>query len=311
MHRSTLAVTIVVMALLTAACEDLDSNLTRQPEGGGESPTATITAANAGVASAETTVIIDTVNLVASAEPLDTISAASIGVTVPCSTLGYGGSGTVTATGMLRNPGDRMEISFSGCTLADAPIAGTVEATLTDRFRNDDAEGHSTSYRYRDFTIGSGANLSTLNGSILVEGRYDYLTETMTTTRSTSSLQLTQGGMSADVTDLSCIDSYTGLWDTAPFTMECNLAFTSSSLGGSINAVTTKTFRGVGGESRPTSGELLITGANNSKTLFNAQEDGKQVLVKWDEDGDDIYEGEVLRTWDDLKRDLLEWEKLV
>ncbi|HFC53882.1 MAG TPA: hypothetical protein ENJ43_05570 [Gammaproteobacteria bacterium] len=306
MHRSTLAALILAGPLLTSACNHETHTLGQHPPGD-EAATATITAANAGLASAETANIIDTVGVVAVEPPLGATSAASASVTVPCATLGYGGSGTVTATGTLQNPGDKMEISFNGCTLAGAPIAGTVEATLESRFQNDDGEGYATNYRYQNFTIGAASSLSTISGAILIEGRYDYQTETMTTTRSSNSLQLTRGDMSIDVSKLECIDSYTGLWDDAPFTMECDLTYHSSAMGGTVVATTIEPFRGVGGESRPTSGKQLITGANNSKTMFIAQEDGQHVLVKWDEDGDDSYEGQVQRTWEELKQDILDW----
>lgn len=306
MHRSTLAALTLAGPLLTTACNHDTHTPAQQPAGDGTA-TATITAANAGLVSAETANIIDTVGVVAVEPPLGATSAAPASVTVPCATLGYGGGGTVTATGTLLNPGDKMEISFNGCTLAGTPIAGTVEASLENRFQNDDGEGYATNYRYQNFTIGAASSLSTISGAILLEGRYDYQTETMTTTRSSNSLQLTRGEMSVDVSKLECIDSYTGLWDDAPFTMECNLTYNSSAMGGTLSATTTEIFRGVGGENRPTSGELLITGANNSKTLFIAQDDGQHVLVKWDEDGDDSYEGQLRRTWDDLKQDILDW----
>ncbi len=306
MHRSTLAALTLAGPLLLTACNH-DSHTLTQPPREDKAATAIITAANAGLVSAETANIMETVGVVATEPDLGSGSAAPATITVPCTTLGYGGGGTITATGALLDPGDTMEISFNGCTLGGTPIAGTVEAALESRFQNDDGEGYTTNYRYRDFTIGAGSSMSTISGAIRLEGRYDYQTETMTTTRSSSSLQLTRGEMRVEVSRLECVDSYTGLWDSAPFTMECDLTYHSSALGGTVTATTIEPFRGVGGENRPTSGELLIAGANNSKTMFIAQKDGQRVLIKWDEDGDDSYEGQTLKSWEELKQDILDW----
>ncbi len=265
-----------------------------------------ITEANAGIAAGETSAILDIVGLVgATDERLLSATAASL----PCASLGYGGSGTVILQGRLQQAGDTMKITFNGCTLADAPINGAVKATLIEFTQNDDGEQITTRYLYQDFMVGSGANLFSLDGDLTVESRYDYLTETSTTTRRSASLQLTQGQMNATVEELECVDAYTGLWDTAPFTMECQLRFTSAALGGSLSVVTVEPFRGVGGENRPTSGALRIDGAN-SKVRFSAQQDGEHVLIQWDQDGDDRYEGQLLRSWDELKQDMLDWGSL-
>ena len=300
---------ILLLATLTTSCNsDSNNNGTTKDRDRGFGTQATITAANVGVVSGETAIIMDVVGAVATMEEalLDTGD-----ITIPCSLAGYGGNGTITLYGSLRSPGDWMDISFNGCTLAGAPLTGTTRVTLNSKFQNDEGEGYSTTFTYQEFAVGSGTNMFTLNGTISLQASYDYLKETMTTTRTTSLLQLEEGQTSAKITDLKCVDSYTGMWDSGPFTMDCMLTFDSVALGGSINAVTTELFRGVGGENRPSSGELLITGANNSKTLFIAQQDGEHVLVKWDEDGDDTYEGQLLRTWQAIKQDMLNWSNLL
>ncbi len=307
MHNLFLSLLILLLATLTTSCSSDSNNNVQEDQARRGNDPATITAANVSIVAGETTVIMDVVNTVSA---MDDALLDACNTTVPCSLLGYGGMGTVTLFGSLQNPGDWIDIRFDGCTLADAPLAGTIRVTLENRFQNDEGEGYSTRFAYQDFMVGSGVNSFTLAGTIALEASYDYQTETMTTTRTTALLQLKQHQMSARITDLKCIDSYTGLWDSGPFTMDCKLTFDSISLGGSINAITSELFRGAGGENRPTSGELLITGANNSKTLFIAQDDGEHVLVKWDEDGDDNYEGQLLRTWEAIKLDMLDWTKL-
>ncbi len=268
---------------------------------------ASITETNAGIATSEATAIIDIISLVGTSdERLLTVSDTSLS----CALAGYDGSGSVILQGRLRQPGDTMKITFNGCTLAGAPLAGSVKATLVKYNQDDRGERYTTRYLYQDFLIGSAANLISLNGDLTVESNYDYLTETSTTTRTSSSLELAQGQMIVTVTELRCVDAYTGLWDTAPFTTECQLRFDSAALGGSLSVVTVEPFRGVGGENRPSSGELRINGAN-SKARLIAQQDGEHVLLQWDQDNDDRYEGQLLRTWDELKRDMLDWSSLL
>lgn len=269
-----------------------------------------LTAANVETAAGETTTLMDVVSSVATLD--DSLLEMSSSV-VPCSLVGYGGEGTIGISGILQHPGDKMDITYNGCTVAGAPINGTLHATLNSRYLGDDGEGYSTTFLYQGFTIGGGHRLVTsLTGSITVEGNYDYLSETMTTTRTSSSLTMQQeGGVNLKVTEMRCLDSYTGLWDTAPFVMQCDLQFQSGSLGGAVSVVTTEPFRGVGGENRPTSGEIRISGANGSTSKIIAREDGETVLITWDENGDGLFEGQVIKTWQALKLDLLNWANLL
>ncbi len=299
-----LSASLTLPLLLSCGSERNDFDYREEPDAGNK---AFITATNAGVAAAETSTIIDMVGLLGT--PDERLLDAR-DITLPCAQLGYGGNGMVTLQGQLQQPGDKMKIIFNGCTLAGAPLSGTVEATLVEYGQDDTEERYTTRYRYQKFLIGSGTNLLSLTGSLAVESRYHYQSETSTTTRTSTSLQLAQGQTVLSVEKLECIDAYTGVWDTAPFTMECQLRFNSLALGGTLSVVTVEPFRGTGGENRPTSGELHINGAN-SKTRFIAQQDGEHVLIQWDQNGDGRFEGQLLRSWDELKQDILDWSSLL
>ncbi len=305
MRKSLLFIGSGLFLPLLVSCGGGDHSEFQQPALSGKE--AFITETNAETAAGETSVIVDLVNLMGNTD--ERLLAAS-DIVLPCGAAGYGGTGTIILQGKLQQPGDTMKITFNGCTLADAPLSGMVKATLVEYRQDDEKELFSTRYSYNGFQIGSGASLFTVDGELTVESRYVYSTETSITTRRSNSLQLTQGRMIVTVDELDCVDTYTGLWDTAPYSMECHLRFESSALGGTVSVKTVEPFRGIGGENRPTSGEMHIEGANSQMRLL-AQEDGEHILLQWDQDGDDRYEGQLLRTWDELKRDLLGWDSFL
>lgn len=222
--------------------------------------------------------------------------------TVACNKVGFDGNGTVVVTGVLKKPGDVIKLGISDCTYTGVPISGEIDITLNSK----DGTDYVANYSYKQFVYGNDARAITMNGDVSIDYSYDEQLKKSVTARTTKNLELLQGAKSAKVNEMWCADSHIGSKDTGPYEINCSLILTSSALDGCVALETTKKFAGVGLDN-PTSGEMLISGAIDTKTRIVAQPDGQHAIIQWDSDGDGSFEGQLTKRWDDLESDMLDW----
>ncbi len=222
--------------------------------------------------------------------------------TVPCSKVGFGGNGTVIVKGRLLNPGDTIQLAISDCRYRGVPITGSLEINLVSQA----GANYVANYRYRAFVFGNDADALTMNGEVTIDNSYDEQTDKTVTARTTKNLELVQGAKSARINEMWCADSHIGPKGEGPYEIECSMVLTSSAIDGCVALETSKKFQGTG-TGNPVSGELLITGAIETKTQIVAQPDGKHALIKWDSDGDGLFEGQLLKKWGDMESGMLSW----
>ncbi len=236
---------------------------------------------------------------------LDIVEPSKIegeGRSLPCNKAGFGGNGTVVAKGKLETPGDTIELAISGCKYRGVPISGDLEVDLVSR----EGKNYVVNYRYKEFVFGDSTDALTMNGEVTIDNSYDEQTKRTVTARTTKNLELVQGAKSAKINEMWCADSHIGPKGEGPYEIECTMILTSSAIDGCVALETSKKFQGIG-NGNPTAGELLITGAIETKTQIIAQPDGKHALIKWDSDGDGLYEGQLLKKWDEMESDMLSW----
>ena len=222
--------------------------------------------------------------------------------TLPCGKAGFGGNGSVIAKGKLQQPGDTIQLTIANCSYRGVPIAGALEVNLVSR----EGQNYVANYSYKDFVFGNNADALTMNGEVTSDNSYDEQARRTVTARTTKNLELVQGAKSAKINEMWCADSYIGRKGEGPYEVDCTMILTSSAIDGWVALETSKKFQGKGGDN-PTAGELLITGAIDTKTQIVAQPDGKHALIKWDSDGDGVYEGQLLKRWEDLESNMLSW----
>ncbi len=222
--------------------------------------------------------------------------------TLPCNKMGLRGNGTIVANGTLQRPGDTIQLTISGCSYRGVPVAGNLEVGLVSR----SGANYVANYRYKDFVFGNSADALIMNGEVTVDNSYDEQADKTVTARTTKNLELVQGAKSATINEMWCADSYTGPRGKGPYEVECTMILTSSAIDGCVALETSQKFQG-SGNSNPTAGELLITGAIETKTQIVAQPDGEHVLIKWDSDGDGLYEGQLQKKWEDMENNMLSW----
>jgi len=222
--------------------------------------------------------------------------------TLPCSKAGFGGNGSVIAKGKLQQAGDTIQLNISNCSYRGVPVAGALEVNLVSR----EGQNYVANYRYKDFVFGNDADALTMNGEVTIDNSYDEQAKRTVTARTTKNLELVQGAKSAKINEMWCADSHIGGKGEGPYEVDCTMILTSSAIDGCVALETSKKFQGTG-TGNPTSGELLITGAIDTKTQIVAQPDGKHALIKWDSDGDGVYEGQLLKRWEDLESNMLSW----
>jgi len=210
--------------------------------------------------------------------------------------------GSVIAKGKLQQAGDTIQLNISNCSYRGVPVAGALEVNLVSR----EGQNYVANYRYKDFVFGNDADALTMNGEVTIDNSYDEQAKRTVTARTTKNLELVQGAKSAKINEMWCADSHIGGKGEGPYEVDCTMILTSSAIDGCVALETSKKFQGTG-TGNPTSGELLITGAIDTKTQIVAQPDGKHALIKWDSDGDGVYEGQLLKRWEDLESNMLSW----
>lgn len=137
-----------------------------------------------------------------------------------------------------------------------------------------------------------GQILRTVDGTITLIGENDGSLSTFTVNADISFDTILN-------TSASTIGGYTLTYDniTTAYTLDINVDINNSIIGGTINVVTPALIEGYAG-SHPTTGELLVTGANNAAIHYTASD--LYLYVEIDLNGDGVYEPLDPILWEDL-----------
>ncbi len=236
-----------------------------------------------------------------------TVAGAIASETEPCS---FGGSATLSvadadASNSL-STGDRVSISFAGCTEADGTINGGLSFTintLSGDYLNSFLYSMGIDMSFSNFTVASGGFSGSVSGDMelsVASTAENAFTDTITATA------LTVSGTYSGVTRTRTLANFSATETRAPsgvsFTTRHVFSgtLTSSTLSNqSISFTTPTAFVVNGNQTYPSTGVMLITGANNGKLRVTAISN-TQVTEELDAAGDGTYETSTTVLWSSL-----------
>ena len=219
--------------------------------------------------------------------------------TLPCDV-----SGSITVSGDLANPttlsaGDVINIDADNCDdglgeVIDGEINFSVDAFNGDIFSS--LYDMTMSMDISNFQVTTTADVVMSNGDTTV--RLNTLT-TPAVSASVSGLSLTIDSNSSleSLTNYASNQTIDGGVTPSPFTMDSSGTLDTSQLTGVVNYSTPVVFQGFDSD-YPSSGELLVSGANSSARLIAV--DNVNVRVEIDIDGDGMVDDTIDTTWDEL-----------
>ena len=239
-----------------------------------------------------------TIPQLATANPAALLTGVVVSETIACTN---SGSMSITFDDADNNQqlssGDTMSFSANSCTEDGMVMNGSVS------MNNVSVSGDPLSPPYNmqlsiqanNFTITEGVETVSLNGGMtMTEMTNDGISYTHTITG--SSIQVTEGGVNAGLTNFSI--GATEDNNTLAYTLDLNATVSSSEIGGSVTIVTDTLFQGID-PNEPSSGQATITGANNSRITLIAM-GSDNVRLEIDADGDGTAETFIDTTWDAL-----------
>jgi hypothetical protein len=152
-------------------------------------------------------------------------------------------------------------------------------------------------------TVALDLRVTDSGGTVRVVANF---TMTNSWTSTTSTIQMT--GSTLGYTDgvnteiLSNFDiSETKDDSTSTITWSSDFTFASTVLGGSVTVDTTTPFEASLYGAHPYAGQLVITGANDTKLRLTVDPDPPEVLLELDADGDGTFELQLDLTWAELE----------
>ncbi|MFZ2649627.1 MAG: hypothetical protein WA210_05925 [Burkholderiaceae bacterium] len=233
------------------------------------------------------------------AAPLQVVTGAVTTITRQCP-----GGGTSARTfddkdnNNRLSTGDTVSVIFTNCVEGTDRVNGSFSldnVTVTGRPGIDTAWNAGVTATFGNLAVTSGG---TLLGS--VNGGFNLaLTTTdgnnITHTINGTSLTATEGSNTRTLTGFTATLELRRSPPAYSYTSSGTLA--SSRLGGTLTYQTPTPFAGVGTDF-PSSGRLLVTGANNAGVRFTAV--GSTVTLEVDANGDGAYETSFNRTWAEL-----------
>lgn len=217
--------------------------------------------------------------------------------------------GSVTSTSDDRDnsggpsPGDVATLTFNQCRdtasdFANGTVTVTIGSVLSATSTRVEFSGTMT---FVQFEFDLGPTRTNLDGSTAAT-LLDTLNETRVTLTVTSTLRfdiasptyndriIYESGMRIVSDSTVTPDVSTGSLDGA---------FSSTSIGGRVTVATLAVFTQLGTDLYPSSGQLLITGANNSRVRATAL-NNTQVRLELDANGDGTFESTVIVNWSDI-----------
>jgi hypothetical protein len=216
--------------------------------------------------------------------------------------------GTVTISGSISDPpviGDTTTLAFTECNENGEITDGEISMLISDNTPDFDWTPPFTEIIDVEFTnlsvTDTELNLTSVsNGDISI-----LLSETLA------------GDITIDISGISLMNEAEGTIETLTnyeFVIASNYisgdisydlrgTMESTLIDGSVSFDSTTVFAGnVNISDNPTSGVLLLTTSiDNSKAILTVQNDGLNVLIEVDANGDDIYEISYTRLWSELE----------
>jgi hypothetical protein len=195
--------------------------------------------------------------------------------------------------------GDSMSFTANNCSEQDGmTMNGSVSINNVSVSGNPETPllGYSMQFTIQanNFRVTDGVESVALHGGMTMAQSTDDGVS-FTHTISGSSIQVTEGGVSASLGNFMIEASEDS---NLAYTLDLNATVSSSELGGSVTIVTDTVFQGIE-PNEPSSGQATIIGANNSSVTLIAM-GSDNVRLEIDEDGDGTAETFVDTTWDAL-----------
>jgi hypothetical protein len=223
--------------------------------------------------------------------------AATISDTQPC-----GVSGTVTIVlddrdnNQALSNGDAVSATFAQCKdSANTTINGAIAIALTS---TPTATQFSASANFQSVVVIDNGATSTISGTVVV-AENDMPTVTETT------LSVGNGGLTASTSSTGYDDSVsfasgflikTDETSAGDVSVSLSGTLTAQSVGGSITISTPQPMVEASGDTHPSSGQVIVTGASGS-TVRATVLDNTQVRLELDANGDGTYESTSIVAW--------------
>jgi hypothetical protein len=213
--------------------------------------------------------------------------------------------GSLTVTASLANPltlsaGDTITAEYTNCNDGIGEVIDGTLSFVVDAFDGDILTGlylMTMMMEILEFQVATAEDvlMASGDGTATVDTRLAPYVEASV---SGDAMVSNTNNSSEALTNYSSAQTFDGRLDPAPYTMIASATLDSSSLAGSIVYSTAVMFEGFG-ENYPNRGELLIEGMNSSARLI-AEENGIDVRIEIDSDGDSIVDDTILTTWAEL-----------
>jgi hypothetical protein len=231
------------------------------------------------------------------------IGGITVSDSVPCSSGRIDFTITIAdQTGTYLTAGDRIGLNFVGCNNAGILMNGGFTMVINaitpfyDPAIPPSAFILDVSVSMNNFSVNDGLVDFSANGDMAMA--FDVNGNAVTLTLSGNGISVTDGVNTETLAGYNysfIIDDSTG-----DFTVSLNGTISSALLNGSVSFQTTSAFTGnsfvAGGN--PTAGSTLFTtDIDNSSAILTAQADGSTVIIDVDEDGDGIYEIQIVTDW--------------
>lgn len=210
------------------------------------------------------------------------------GIVVQCS---QGGSITKPNSGFIGT------ITFSNCAEQNSTINGSVTISGSGDF----VASFNGSLVFNTLSITTSLGTDVIIGTMNLSWVDNGVTETGTL--SSPSLSVSNASITAALINL--LDTYTIDQNLSVSTENISFTLNSSLLAGSIAVITTQPIRSYLSSTYPYAGQIICTGANNSKLRITVNTGGTgqptdTVTVEVDADGDGIYESSQILMWSQL-----------
>jgi hypothetical protein len=207
--------------------------------------------------------------------------------------------GTATISGNVANPlapgpNDTIVVEFAACIEGDTTMNGRLSMRITSLSGNFDTETYAfgVDLQLVTFQVTVAGETSTANGSIGVAVNSNAATQTTTVT--SSSITISEGGSSHTLRDYSS----TRIVSAGAYTLDVGGSLTSTDFSGTVTFDTTTLLQGLEGE-HPFAGQMLISGAGGATVKVRVL-DSTFVRLEVDSNGDGTVDATLDRAWSDL-----------
>jgi len=224
------------------------------------------------------------------------VAGAGTDVTLECQLSGsLNISGSIADQSTL-STGDSLTIAFDACVSEEGSQNGSISITIT-AFSGDVGTDYSIGFSvvFNDLIFIENNETTTISGDVsmsimLAEG-------ILTTSFESNAFTVNEDGREQSISDYSVVTTVDVNEDS--FNLDLEGSLTSDELGGTVSFETIEPFTGTG-DDELASGVLRITGADGS-TMTLTTENGVDVLLEIDSDGDGETNTTVDSNWEELE----------